>query len=128
MSATDEEKKRKRDEKRKKYNDPHVCKNCGKKHPSKAEDECWELEKNKDSRPATWKSCVGSLIETETWQPGVVRNIVNTNHTYLEATNYWTPLNDKDDEDDKTAKEENQHDKRISNKREANGKQMDAMN
>ena len=54
--ATDEEKKRRRDEKRKKYNDAPVCKNCGKKHPSKAEDECWELEKNKDSRPSTWKS------------------------------------------------------------------------
>jgi len=54
--ATDEEKKKKRDDKRKKYNDAPVCKHCGKKHPSKAEDECWELEKNKDSRPATWKS------------------------------------------------------------------------
>jgi len=54
--ATDEEKKRRRDEKRKKYNDAPVCKNCGKKHPSKAEDECWELENNKDSRPSTWKS------------------------------------------------------------------------
>jgi hypothetical protein len=53
--ATDEEKKKKRDEKKKKYNDAPVCKNCGKKHPSKAEDKCWELEKNKDSRPATWK-------------------------------------------------------------------------
>jgi len=54
--ATDEEKKKKRDEKKKKYNDAPVCKNCGKKHPSKAEDECWELEKNKDSCPSTWKS------------------------------------------------------------------------
>ena len=54
--ATDEEKKKKRDEKKKKYNDAPVCKNCGKKHPSKAEDECWELEKNKDFRPSTWKS------------------------------------------------------------------------
>ena len=54
--ATDEDKKKKRDDKRKKYNDAPVCKHCGKKHPSKAEDECWELEKNKDSRPTTWKS------------------------------------------------------------------------
>jgi hypothetical protein len=53
---TDEEKKKKRNEKRKKYNDAPVCKNCGKKHPTKAEDECWELEKNKDSCPSTWKS------------------------------------------------------------------------
>jgi len=54
--TTDEEKKKRREEKKKKYNDAPVCKNCGKKHPSKAEDECWELEKNKASRPATWKS------------------------------------------------------------------------
>ncbi len=49
--ATDEEKKKKRDDKRKKYNDAPVCKHCGKKHPSKAEDECWELEKNKRLSP-----------------------------------------------------------------------------
>ena len=53
---SDEEKKKKREERNKRYNDAPVCKNCGKKHPSKAEDECWELEKNKASRPATWKS------------------------------------------------------------------------
>jgi len=53
---TDEEKKKKRDEKRKKYNDAPISKHCGKKHPTKAEDECWELEKNKDSRPSNWKS------------------------------------------------------------------------
>ena len=53
---TDEEKKKKRDEKRKKYNDAPICKHCGKKHPTKAEEDCWELEKNKDSRPSNWKS------------------------------------------------------------------------
>ena len=53
---SDEEKKKKRDERQKKNNDAPVCKNCGKKHPTKAEDECWELEKNKDSRPTNWKS------------------------------------------------------------------------
>ena len=53
---TDEEKKKKRDEKQKKYNDAPICKHCGKKHPTKAEDECWELEKNKDSCPSNWKS------------------------------------------------------------------------
>ncbi|KAL3826941.1 hypothetical protein ACHAXA_006021 [Cyclostephanos tholiformis] len=53
---SDEEKKKKREEQRKKYNDAPVCKNCGKKHPNKAEDDCWELEKNKASRPANWKS------------------------------------------------------------------------
>ena len=53
---TDEEKKKKRDEKRKKYNDAPICKHCGKKHPTKAEEDCWELEKYKDSRPSNWKS------------------------------------------------------------------------
>ena len=48
--------KKKREEKRKKYNDAPVCKNCRKKHPNKAEDECWELEKNKASRPSHWTS------------------------------------------------------------------------
>ncbi len=27
------------------------CKNCGKKHPSKAENECWELEKKQSQPP-----------------------------------------------------------------------------
>jgi len=53
---TDEEKKKKRDEKQKKYNDAPICKHCGKKHPTKAEDDCWELEKKKESRPSNWKS------------------------------------------------------------------------
>jgi hypothetical protein len=53
---TNEEKKKKREEKHKKYNDAPICKHCRRKHPSKPEDECWELEKNKDSRLATWKS------------------------------------------------------------------------
>ena len=53
---SNDEKKKKREERRKKYNDAPVCKHCSKKHPAKAEDECWELEKNKDSRPDNWKS------------------------------------------------------------------------
>ena len=53
---SNDEKKKKREERHKKYNDAPVCKHCNKKHPAKAEDECWELEKNKDSRPANWKS------------------------------------------------------------------------
>jgi hypothetical protein len=54
------EKKKKRDERRKKYNDAPVCKHCNKKHPNKKEDECWELEKNKDSRPTNWTSTKSS--------------------------------------------------------------------
>ena len=55
-SQTNEEKKKSQEERCKKYNDAPVCKNCGKKHPTKKEDECWELKKNKDSRPSNWKS------------------------------------------------------------------------
>jgi hypothetical protein len=56
IKTTDEEKKKKRDEKRKKYNEAPICTHCGKKHPSKKEEDCWELEKNKASRPDNWKS------------------------------------------------------------------------
>jgi hypothetical protein len=44
INATNEEENNKRQEKWKKYNDAPICKHCGKKHPSKAKDECWELE------------------------------------------------------------------------------------
>ncbi len=103
IKVTNEEKNKKRQEKQTKYNDAPICKHCGKKHPSKAEDECWELEKNKDSQPSTWKSNnsswrgKGSKIESEKWQPGVIQNKLNGHHTYLDATNYWTPLNDNND-------------------------------
>ncbi len=55
-NQTSEEKKKKWDEKRQMYNDAPICKNCKRKHPSKAEDECWELEKNKESHPTNWTS------------------------------------------------------------------------
>jgi hypothetical protein len=51
-NQSNDEKKKKQEEKRKWYNDAPICKHCGKKHPAKAEDECWELEKNKDSHPS----------------------------------------------------------------------------
>jgi hypothetical protein len=53
---TKEEKKRKHNEKCKKYNKAPICKHCNKKHPSKKEDDCWELDANKASRPNNWKS------------------------------------------------------------------------
>jgi hypothetical protein len=56
INVTNEEKNKKRHKKQKKYNNAPICKHCGKKHPSKAKDECWELEKNKNSQPSTWKS------------------------------------------------------------------------
>jgi hypothetical protein len=74
-----EEKKKRRNEKQKRYYETPVCTHCGRKHPSKKEGDCWELEKNKASRPANRKSskstcrCAGSSsIETETRQPGQV--------------------------------------------------------
>ena len=54
-NQTNEEKKKKREEKQKKFLNAPICKHCGKKHPSKKEDECWELDKNAASRPASWK-------------------------------------------------------------------------
>ncbi len=51
-----DEKKKKKEERRKAYNEAPTCKHCGKKHLAKAEEECWELEKNNDSRPSNWKS------------------------------------------------------------------------
>jgi hypothetical protein len=51
-SQSNDEKKKKQEERCKKYNDAPVCKICRKKHPAKAEVECWELKKNKDSCPA----------------------------------------------------------------------------
>jgi hypothetical protein len=38
-----------------KYKDAPICKYCGKKHPYKKEEECWELEANAASRPTNWK-------------------------------------------------------------------------
>ena len=38
INATKEETNKKRQEKRKRYNDAPICKHCGKKHPSKADD------------------------------------------------------------------------------------------
>ncbi len=52
----DEEKKKKRDEKQKIYNEAPVCTHCGREHPHKKEDKCWQLEKNKASCPNDWKS------------------------------------------------------------------------
>jgi hypothetical protein len=49
-------KKKRQEERCKRYNDAPICKQCGKKHPAKAEDECWEQEKNKNSCPSNWKS------------------------------------------------------------------------
>jgi len=53
---SNEEKKKKREEQRQRFNNAPVCKHCGKKHPTKKKDECWELEVNKASCPASWKS------------------------------------------------------------------------
>ena len=108
---TDEGKKKKRDEKQKKYNDKPTCKHCGKKHPMKAENDSWELEKNKESCSSNWKStkstrrCAGTKV-AETWQPGVTKCEISTEHTYLVDTNFWSPLNNNDNDELNEDKEE----------------------
>jgi hypothetical protein len=52
---TDEEKKKTCAEKQQKYKDAPICKHCGKEHPYKKEEECWELETNAASCPTNWK-------------------------------------------------------------------------
>jgi len=54
-NSMNEEKKKRREERQKKFTNTPVCKHCGEKHPSKAEDECWELDKNAASHPPSWK-------------------------------------------------------------------------
>jgi hypothetical protein len=51
-SQPNNEKKKRQEDRRKRYNNAPICKHCRRKHPAKPEDECWELEKNKDSRPS----------------------------------------------------------------------------
>jgi hypothetical protein len=34
------------------------------------------------------------------WQPGVRQNKISKDHTYLVATNFWSPLDDNDEEED----------------------------
>ncbi len=50
---------------------------------------------------------MGSEIKTEMWQPGVIQDKLKENHTYLVRTNYWTPLNGKDDEDEEDEEKTN---------------------
>ena len=54
--AAKAEKQDKQEERRKKLENTPACKHCGKKHPSKKKDKCWELEANKSSRLNNWKS------------------------------------------------------------------------
>ena len=48
--------KAKRDAYRQRLQNAVTCAHCGKKHPSMAEDKCWELPANAATRPAGWKS------------------------------------------------------------------------
>ena len=42
------------------------------------------------------------------WQPGVIQNKLKETHTYLVATNYWTPFNENNiDNHEETDKEIN---------------------
>jgi hypothetical protein len=130
INVTNEEDYKKRQEKQKKYNNAPICKNCGKKHPSKAENKCWELEKNKDSCPSTWKSNKNnwqgkvSKVESETWQPGVIHNKINEHHTYLDATNYWTPLNNDNDKNEEDEEKLNTLDSKTAITKPTSNKRM----
>jgi hypothetical protein len=55
-NTSNNEKKKNRQERLKKYRDAPVCKHCNRKHPSKPENECWVLESNASSRPTNWKA------------------------------------------------------------------------
>ncbi len=43
---------------------------------------------------------------SETWQPGVVKIKISTDHTYLVDTNFWSPLDNDDDNEDEEIEEE----------------------
>ncbi len=40
------------------------------------------------------------MLESETWQPDVIQNKMNKHHTYLDAKNFWTQLNDNNDKNE----------------------------
>jgi hypothetical protein len=48
--------RKKREERRKMYNNAPICKHCNRKHPAKKEEECWELKANAASCSSYWKS------------------------------------------------------------------------
>ena len=97
-NPTNNEWKKKREERQTKFCETPVCKHCGKKHLSKAESKFWELDKNAASCPPSWKltkstwGCVGSQVGTEVWQPGkVLSNKIESNQTYLVAVQTTGP-------------------------------------
>ncbi len=53
---TQTERAKKRAEYRKKLANATACTHCKKKHPTRSDDKCWELEANAADRPASWKS------------------------------------------------------------------------
>jgi hypothetical protein len=100
-SQTSNKKKKQQEERRKKYNNAPVFKNCGKKHPDKANDECWELENIKTLSHPTGNLPSVPEVESETWQPGkVISNKIKPNRSHLATTNYWAPLHKAEVDDD----------------------------
>ena len=51
----------------------------------------------------------------------MVRDKVNTNHTYLGSNNYWTPLNGNDDDNNEIGKEEINMIKELATKEKRKG-------
>ncbi len=43
-------------ERKKRWQETPICKNCNSKHPGVADDKCWELEANAANRKPGWKS------------------------------------------------------------------------
>ena len=46
---------------------------------------------------------------SETWQPGVIKSKINTEHTYLADTNFWSPLDNDDNVELNDDKEDEIH-------------------
>ena len=53
---TQTERAKKRAEYRKKLANATACTHCKKKHPTRSDDKCWELEANASDRPPSWKT------------------------------------------------------------------------
>lgn len=53
---TTERQKKRAEARRKKFENAIACTHCNRKHPSRTDDKCWELEANAADRPANWKS------------------------------------------------------------------------
>jgi hypothetical protein len=54
------------------------------------------------------------------WQPGMIQNKINKHHTYLDATNYWTPLNNDNDKNEEDEEKVNTLDSKTATEPKSN--------